>query len=81
MANAQFVDVELYSHWASALVNNDYSGLDEADIAELEGYVENERADNGMFVCTGKVDNNHFGQPDIRGALPGEIATYTFQVA
>jgi len=81
MSEPQFVEVDLYTHWASALVNNDYSGLSEADIAELDSYIENEQTDHGMFICTGKADNDHFGRPDIRGALPGDIATYTFQVA
>ena len=79
MATPEFVEVNLYSHWASALVNGDYSGLEPDDEAELEGWVEGQVADYGMFYCVGKEDNDHFGDPD-NGGLPGTVATFTFQV-
>ena len=81
MANPQFIDVTLYAHWGSALVNNDYSGLDDAEIAELEMYVEDEASQHEQFLCVNKADNDHFGTPEFTGALPGTVATFTFQVA
>lgn len=78
-AEPKFVTAVLYSHWASALINGDYSGLEDHEELELQCWLENQSADHeGMFYCVGKADDDQFDKPDC-GGLPGTVATYTFQ--
>lgn len=77
----QFVDVTLYSHWATALLYGDYSGLEPSEEAELDAWLDSEASEYGMFVCVGVSDDKEHGTPDIRGALPWDVSTYQFQVA
>jgi len=81
MADPQFIEVKLYSHWASALINGDYSGLEDEEEGDLNEYLSEEAPKHDMFYCVGKADDNHFGRPDIPAWLPGDISTYTFQIA
>ena len=64
-----------YAHYASALVNNDRSGLDEADESDL--------ADWFNYISTGRVavevvdvqGEAFFGTP-CSGGLPGDVVEY-----
>ncbi len=76
-ATTKFDTVDLYSHWASALINNDWSGLDDEDAEELKAAFVDLRLspDNFVDVSSGTF----FGTPDCAG-LPGDIATYPYRI-
>ena len=80
MSTPEFVTVRLYAHWASALVNDDATGLEDDEEAELNDYIASQSPHYDMFACVGKEDDDDFGRPDIPGALPGTVATFTFQI-
>lgn len=63
----------LYSHWASALVNGDRSGLTEEDGLELDAWLESE--DPGW--CAGVEGESFFGHPDCNG-LQGDLLEFRF---
>jgi hypothetical protein len=73
----EFEDVNLYSHWASALINNDWSGLSDDDSSELRVALSQLGIDEYQFV--GISEDTFFGEPDCSG-LPGDLATYTYRV-
>lgn len=80
MATPEFVEVTLYSHWASALVNGDYSGLSDEEVAEIEGFIGDQLAQHELFYCTGvESDESRFGMPD-NGGLVGDVLDFTFQI-
>jgi len=74
----EFATIDLYSYWASALINNDWSGLDELDTQELRRALAELNISSGAFVDVS--DETFFGIPECSGAK-GDIATYTYIVA
>lgn len=62
---------ELPSHWASALINGDYSGLSSGDSADLNGWMEH----SGLTNC---VDVSEDTFPKTFMGLLTDCATYTF---
>jgi hypothetical protein len=77
-ATTEFDTIDLYSHWASALVNNDWSGLDDEDAQELRDALSALDIDASKFVDVS--GETFFGSPDCDG-LQGDIATYTYIVS
>lgn len=64
----------LPAHWASALINGDYSGLEGDDEAELERFLA--RRQPGMAV---DVEDERFSNRNDAGTfIGGDVATYTF---
>lgn len=74
-ATTKFDTVNLYSHWASALVNDDWSGLDDNDERELRDALSGLDISPSRFVDVSS--DTFFGSPDCLG-LDGDIATYTY---
>lgn len=76
--------VNLPAHWASYLINNDSSSFalygDEGD-AELERIDQWCERNSGYCLDVSEdVFFMPFGSLDCPGELPGDYATYTFQV-
>ena len=69
------VRFELYSHWASYLVNGDASGIDDKEKAECDSFIAREDLED--WTCADVSDRTWFGAPDC-GGLRGDVALYTF---
>ena len=73
----EFETIDLYSHWASALINNDYSStdLDKEDLEEIS-YLSETIIPGALFY---DCDNSRFGFPDYpEHGLKGDISTYYY---
>ncbi len=69
----------LPTHWASALINEDYSGLDEREARTLDAFL----SDNPNLMCidcSGDPEFRHFHDAMGYGVLPCDCAEFTFQV-
>lgn len=69
------VRFELYSHWASHLINGDASGLDDKEQAACDAFLKRESLEE--WTCADVSERTWFGAPDC-GGLRGDIALYTF---
>jgi hypothetical protein len=69
------ITYELYSHWASALINGDRSGLDDEDEKELDAFLETVPEGYDIIECSGEEYFCH--SPDC-GGLAGTVLEYTF---
>ncbi len=76
-----FIDYTLPAYWASALVNDDWSGLEDAEDSELKVWLEAEGGDNKYFHCTGVDDDVQFSWRNDANNLGGDVCTFTFQIA
>lgn len=74
----KFVEYTLPSHWASALINGDHSGMEEAEEAELLAFIKAERPG----YCVGCGDEEFFSacHDAMEFALPSDCLVFTFQV-
>lgn len=63
----------LPAYWASALINGDYSGLDDDDAKMLDAWLKREKP--GFAV---DAEDEHFAHRNDAGTLPGDVMTYTF---
>ena len=52
----KITDYTLPEYWASALINGDYSGLDDAEVEALEAWQEDEKPG----LCVGCDDEREF---------------------
>ena len=70
----------LPSHWASALINDDWSGYSEQECETLQSFIANEL--NGLD-CIGVADDAEFqlAPTYYRCLLAGDYSTFTFQEA
>ena len=66
----------LPAHWASALVNADFSGMDDREIAELETW-QNSNTHNSPLAVSAEPEFVAFH--DAPGVLPADCLTYTFE--
>lgn len=66
---------ELYSYWASYLVNGDDSGISAEDRAACDAFIAKEELKE--WACADVSENTWFGSPDC-GGLKGDLARYTF---
>jgi len=57
----RIVEYVLPAHWLCALINDDYSGLEEHDIDAIEAFYQAESAEYGMFRCLCPVDDKGRG--------------------
>lgn len=74
------VRIDAPSHWASALINGDESGMDESEIAELAAWLKAEELESAS--CTDCGDESHFGRFYFRvqnADLGADLVEYTFQ--
>ena len=76
-------DYELPSHWASALINDDWTGLEDDEIKQINdvlGWL-------GLksYFCLDVADDHGFHRapsyyPASYGLLDGDYSTFTFQL-
>lgn len=69
----------LPSYWASYLVNGDASGLEDAEIAEVDAFVKSE-ANDGLFSCADVSEETWFAHTNDASGVGGDVATFTFLV-
>jgi len=74
----KFEEIHAPAHWASALINGDYSGLELSDVAALNNWLYQERGKTQLFYCVNVSDETFIAR--FRG-LQTVLATYTFQVS
>lgn len=56
----QIQEYLLPSHWASALINGDYSGYDPEDIANINAFTDSMVREHGKCWCVGVGDDTQF---------------------
>lgn len=71
----------LPEHWASALINADFSGLEDSDIAEIEAFENNNKEDNCRFCCVGCSEEPFFAHSNDATKLGGNVLEYTFDTS
>lgn len=74
------IEYKLPAYWASALINNDYSGLEEPEIKALNDFVDRESKDYKMFYCVEVSDEQYFSNSNDANFLAGDVLDYYFQV-
>lgn len=73
-----FYTYTLPTYWASALINDDWSGLTSEDCEDIQYWLELHKPGN----CVGVEDDAAFTayhDAKIVGVLPAECCTFTFQ--
>ncbi len=81
---AYFADWLLPSHWASALINDDWTGYDQEEIDQIETVLH--RSGLSTHRCVDVADDSSFMQrpsywPESYGLLAGDYATFTFDIS
>lgn len=71
----------LPAYWACALINADYSGLEDADIEEIEIFEADNKEDNCRFACIGCSDEQYFTWRNDANNLGCDVLEYTFDVS
>lgn len=71
----------LPEYWACALINNDFSGLDESDAQEIENFIKDNQIDGCSFYCLGCSDEPYFKWSNDATNLGGNVLEYTFDVS
>lgn len=77
-------DYEVYilpEHWASALINDDRSGLDKQDIEEIQDFYKANRKDNHFFYCVTCTEEGFFTGSNDAFNLGCNCLEYTFDVS
>jgi hypothetical protein len=62
-----YYQYEISAHFASAIINGDYSGLIDSDIKELDLFMSNLPVDNGHFDLVDYDGECFFGRCEISG--------------
>ena len=70
------VNLILPAHWASALVNADYTGLSNREIAEVETWQDKNTHNSPLAVS---AESEFVAFHDAPGVLPADCLTYTFE--
>ena len=83
MTEAIFEEVQLPSHWASALINDDWSGYEDEEITQIRDLLQ--LSDLEKYFCAGVKDDSSFQQRPSYwsasyGLLDGDYSTYVFQL-
>ncbi len=71
----------LPAYWASALINGDYSGLEDTEIKEIETFEAQNREDNCCFYCIDCSEEQYFKWRNDATNLGGDVLEYTFDVS
>lgn len=64
----------LPAHWASALINDDYSGYTDEEAMEIKGFCKD------LNPCINVTDEEEFRCRNDANNLGGAVATFHFQV-
>lgn len=62
-----YYQYEISAHFASAIINGDYSGLIDSDIKELDLFMDNLPVDNGHFDLVDYDGEGFFSRCEISG--------------
>jgi hypothetical protein len=78
-----FDDWRLPSHWASALINDDWTGYDQDETAQIEDVLF--RSGLSKYPCLNVEDDSSFQEcpsywPASYELLAGNYSTFTFQL-
>ena len=73
-----FSTYTLPAYWASALINNDNSGLTEAEITQIAEFIINNKQDDYYFYCIECSDESYFGRYNGIGC---DLLEYTFDTS
>lgn len=74
------VEYDLPSHWASALINDDTSGMEDSEIQDMNDTLDRiEALEGGLVHCLDVKDEQEFARPDF-GLPYGNVATFVFQI-
>lgn len=76
----KFEHYTLPAHLASALLNNDYSGLSDDDENELDDWVTCQADNYPLFYCTGCSEEAEFKTSNDMNNLGADCLDYCFQV-
>lgn len=77
---AHKIAVETYllpAHWASALINGDYSGCEDAEETEINEWLAANPQLGGCYSCS---DEPEFRTRNDAGTLAGDCLEFTFPV-
>ena len=68
-------------HYATAIANNDYSGMDEADEIALDAWLEDNKADVYSFTDVDGDSNYDFCRCEVTGLMSDciEVELVTFE--
>ena len=79
----KFTDYRLPSHWATALINDDWTGLDDDEIRIIRELLSSTGL-NAYFCCDVADDSSFQRVPSYFGPSyeleDGEYSTFTFQL-
>lgn len=83
MTEAIFEEVQLPTYWASALINDDWSGYEEDEIGQIQDLLQ--LSDLKKYFCVDVKDDSGFQRcPSYWsasfGLLDGDYSTYVFQL-
>jgi len=71
----QIVELTLFSHWASALINDDFSGLSDEEAVIVNDFM----IEFDFLYCVDVKDDNHFTNThDMHGGMAGDCSTFIF---
>lgn len=70
----EVIRYKLPVYWACALINDDYSGLSEEEIREINAFLRNA----GGYVVDVDWETQGFYHCNDAGTLPGECADFIF---
>jgi hypothetical protein len=72
----------LPEYWASALINGDYSGMEDSEIGEIEDFISNKIQPNHYFMCIeADFDTKQFKPYNDANNMGGDVIDYTFDVS
>ena len=77
----EFTTFILPSIYASALINDDFCGLEENDIIELNNFIRENQQENCMFYCVGCSEESFFGWTNDCNNLGADCLEYTFNIS
>ena len=66
---------KLPAYWASALINNDESGMSDDDIEQMSAFLEKEKPGH----CVECSDESHFAHSNYWNNIGGDVLEYSFQ--
>ena len=71
------IDYMLPAHWASALVNNDFSGVDDTEAEQINAWLIEEKP-GACLTCSGEASFAWHHDAEYIGVLAGNCLLYTF---
>lgn len=67
--------------WACALINDDRSGLEDQDEAELDRFLKSEQTEGRRFACIAIRGEQYFAHSNDAGTLAGDVLDFVFDIS